>query len=145
VALGALDEHGGLTDPLGMVWDGLWGADSRVRRITVMAAVAGLQMAEFPLPPMLSRMLLASGEMQCSEEITAIVAMLQVQHVFVQPTNKKAEAARRRYGRIAPAAWAGWAHVRPRCATRVQAPVYLRRRRPPHAPQRVLWLRAGQV
>ena len=40
--------------------------------------LAGLQMAEFPLPPMLSRMLLASGEMGCSEEITAIVAMLQV-------------------------------------------------------------------
>eukprot|EP00730_Choanoeca_flexa_P015411 TRINITY_DN7072_c0_g1_i1.p2 TRINITY_DN7072_c0_g1~~TRINITY_DN7072_c0_g1_i1.p2 ORF type:complete len:700 (+),score=155.52 TRINITY_DN7072_c0_g1_i1:57-2156(+) len=71
-ALEAIDAEGHLTEPL------------------------GLQMAEFPLPPMLSRMLLASGDMGCSEEITAIVAMLQVQHVFVQPTNKRAEAAKRR-------------------------------------------------
>eukprot|EP00045_Choanoeca_perplexa_P014801 m.176469 g.176469 ORF g.176469 m.176469 type:complete len:700 (+) comp16799_c0_seq4:1310-3409(+) len=71
-ALEAIDKDGHLTEPL------------------------GLQMAEFPLPPMLSRMLLASGEMGCSEEITAIVAMLQVQHVFIQPTGKRAEAAKRR-------------------------------------------------
>ncbi|EDQ86008.1 uncharacterized protein MONBRDRAFT_33958 [Monosiga brevicollis MX1] len=71
-ALGAIDDQGRLTNPL------------------------GFQMAEFPLPPMLSRTLLASGECGCSEEITAIIAMLQVQHVFTSPPNKRQEAARRK-------------------------------------------------
>eukprot|EP00049_Salpingoeca_infusionum_P027460 m.32573 g.32573 ORF g.32573 m.32573 type:complete len:729 (+) comp9527_c1_seq2:195-2381(+) len=53
----------------------------------------GLNMAEFPLPPMQAKMLLTSGSFGCTEEIMTIVAMLQVQHVFVTPPNKKKESA----------------------------------------------------
>lgn len=42
-------------------------------------------MAEFPLPPMHSKCLLKSAEFECSEEIVTIVAMMQIQDVFVTP------------------------------------------------------------
>lgn len=60
-ALKAIDDEGALTDPL------------------------GLQMAEFPLSPAFSKMLLVSEEFGCSEEILTIAAMLQVQNIFSQP------------------------------------------------------------
>eukprot|EP00056_Hartaetosiga_gracilis_P002711 m.56080 g.56080 ORF g.56080 m.56080 type:complete len:696 (+) comp11171_c0_seq4:53-2140(+) len=71
-ALEALDDSCNLTEPL------------------------GLQMAEFPLPPMQAKMLLSSGFLGCSEEMVIIVAMLQVQHVFVSPRRHKRDAARRK-------------------------------------------------
>ncbi len=54
VFLGAIDDKGDLTKPVGE------------------------QMAELPLPPTISKMLLSSGEMGCTKEIATIVAMLQV-------------------------------------------------------------------
>ena len=53
-ALGALDERGELSQPLGE------------------------QMSELPIHPTLAKMLLSSGEMGCSQEIVTIIAMLQV-------------------------------------------------------------------
>ena len=38
----------------------------------------GRKMAEFPLEPPLSKMLIASVDLGCSEEILTIIAMLQV-------------------------------------------------------------------
>ena len=64
-ALGALDDNGDLTSPLGQ------------------------RMSEYPLDPMLSKMLLSSEQFECSNEIVTIAAMLQVENVFVQPSNKK--------------------------------------------------------
>uniref|UniRef100_A0A8W8KCD6 RNA helicase n=1 Tax=Magallana gigas TaxID=29159 RepID=A0A8W8KCD6_MAGGI len=69
-ALQALDDNGNLTSPL------------------------GLQMAEFPLTPMFSKMLLASGEFQCSEEAVIIAAMTQIQNVFITPMGEKSAANR---------------------------------------------------
>ncbi|KAK0162211.1 hypothetical protein PV327_008565 [Microctonus hyperodae] len=60
-ALGAIDNNGNLTNPVGMT------------------------MAEMPLEPVLAKCLMSSGEMGCSDEITTILAMLQVQNVFVRP------------------------------------------------------------
>ncbi|XP_047489754.1 probable ATP-dependent RNA helicase DHX35 [Penaeus chinensis] len=68
VALGALGEDGTLTRPLGQ------------------------QMAEFPLSPQLSKMLLVSGDFECSQEILSVVAMLQVQNVFITPRGQGAQA-----------------------------------------------------
>ncbi|XP_064420527.1 probable ATP-dependent RNA helicase DHX35 [Latimeria chalumnae] len=68
-ALGGVDEHCQLTDPL------------------------GLRMAEFPLNPMYAKMLLESGKFGCSEEILSVAAMMQIQNVFVTPPNQKAQAA----------------------------------------------------
>ncbi|KAL4003847.1 putative ATP-dependent RNA helicase DHX35 [Acanthocheilonema viteae] len=52
----------------------------------------GVQMAEFPLPPQHSKTLLCSGELGCSEEIAAIIAMLQIQDVFVVPSKCRHQA-----------------------------------------------------
>ena len=43
------------------------------------------QMAEFPLEPMLCKMLIMSVHLSCSEEILTIVSMLSVQNVFYRP------------------------------------------------------------
>ena len=69
-ALEAIDDSANLTEPL------------------------GIRMAEFPVNPMLSKMLLSSGEFQCSEEACTLAAMLQVENVFFSVSNKKKEAAR---------------------------------------------------
>lgn len=42
-------------------------------------------MAEFPLEPMLSKMLIMSVQLACSEEVLTIVSMLSVQNVFYRP------------------------------------------------------------
>lgn len=51
-----------------------------------------LQMAEFPLEPNLSKMLIISVALQCSDEILTIVSMLSVQNVFYRPKDKQALA-----------------------------------------------------
>ena len=45
----------------------------------------GRRMAEFPLDPMLSKMLIMSVHLGCSDEILTIVSMLSVQNVFYRP------------------------------------------------------------
>lgn len=60
-ALEAIDKNGNLTNNFGTI------------------------MAELPLPAKHSRMLLKSSEMGCSSEIVSILAMLQLQDVFVRP------------------------------------------------------------
>ncbi|KRZ52360.1 putative ATP-dependent RNA helicase DHX35 -like protein, partial [Trichinella nativa] len=75
LALGAIDEDGKLTSPL------------------------GVQMAELPLPPMHAKALLVSGSLHCSEELLSIMAMLQVQDIFVSPfgSKHKAEIMKRKF------------------------------------------------
>jgi len=74
-ALGALDERGELSQPLGE------------------------QMSELPIHPTLAKMLLSSGEMGCSQEIVTIIAMLQVENVFVYNPGQadKAKIAKRKF------------------------------------------------
>lgn len=72
LSLGAIDNDCCLTDPL------------------------GLQMAEFPLDPMLSKMLLFSGMYECSEEAVTVAAMLQIENCFVSVFNKKKQIARKK-------------------------------------------------
>eukprot|EP00930_Biecheleria_cincta_P012988 TRINITY_DN11806_c0_g1_i1.p1 TRINITY_DN11806_c0_g1~~TRINITY_DN11806_c0_g1_i1.p1 ORF type:complete len:1134 (+),score=256.93 TRINITY_DN11806_c0_g1_i1:114-3515(+) len=50
----------------------------------------GRKMAEFPMEPALSKMLLTSVDLRCSDEIMTIVAMLSVQNVFYRPKDKQA-------------------------------------------------------
>lgn len=70
-SLGALDEEGFLT---------------RV----------GRRMAEFPLEPQLSKILIVSVDMGCSEEILTIVAMLSVPNIFYRPRDKQELADQRK-------------------------------------------------
>ncbi|XP_063696114.1 ATP-dependent RNA helicase DHX8 [Culicoides brevitarsis] len=52
----------------------------------------GRRMAEFPLEPTLSKMLIMSVALQCSDEVLTIVSMLSVQNVFHRPKDKQALA-----------------------------------------------------
>ncbi|GKA29812.1 probable pre-mRNA-splicing factor ATP-dependent RNA helicase DEAH5 [Tanacetum coccineum] len=70
-SLGALDEEGLLTK-------------------------LGQLMAEFPLEPPLSKMLLASVDLGCSEEILTIIAMIQTGNIFYRPRERQAEADKKK-------------------------------------------------
>ncbi|XP_063229909.1 probable ATP-dependent RNA helicase DHX35 [Bacillus rossius redtenbacheri] len=76
-ALDALDSGGRLTKPLGTM------------------------MAEFPVSPLHSKVLVMSGEFGCSDEVLSIMAALQVQNLFVKPSSGqaalRARAARRMF------------------------------------------------
>lgn len=65
--LGALDDEGELTD-------------------------TGALMAEFPLDPQLSKMLIASAGLNCSNEVLTIAAMLSVPNPFTRPKEAQHEA-----------------------------------------------------
>ncbi|KAJ3199058.1 DEAH-box ATP-dependent RNA helicase prp22 [Entophlyctis luteolus] len=52
----------------------------------------GRKMAEFPLEPNLSKMLILSVDLGCSDEILTIVAMLSAQNIFYRPKEKQALA-----------------------------------------------------
>jgi ATP-dependent RNA helicase DHX8/PRP22 len=52
----------------------------------------GRRMAEFPLEPQLSKMLLTSVDLCCSDEIITIVSMLSVPNIFYRPRDKQALA-----------------------------------------------------
>ncbi|CAF0862566.1 unnamed protein product [Brachionus calyciflorus] len=52
----------------------------------------GFQMAEFPLNPIYSKALLSSEKFGCTQEMLTIIAMLQVQHVFITPSGRKIQA-----------------------------------------------------
>jgi ATP-dependent RNA helicase DHX8/PRP22 len=65
--LGALDEEGNLT-------------------------ALGLKMAQFPLNPQLSKMLIVSADLGCSRDILALVAILSVQGIWYRPRARQAAA-----------------------------------------------------
>ncbi|CAG9770467.1 unnamed protein product [Ceutorhynchus assimilis] len=78
-ALGALNHHGELTK-------------------------MGRRMAEFPVDPMMAKMLLASEKYKCSEEVVTITAMLSVNSsVFYRPKDKiiHADTARKNFYHLA--------------------------------------------
>ncbi|KAJ7200850.1 P-loop containing nucleoside triphosphate hydrolase protein [Mycena pura] len=66
-ALSALDDEGLLTRP-------------------------GRKMADFPMDPAQAKMVIASVDFGCSEEILSIIAMLSVQTVFYRPKEKQGQA-----------------------------------------------------
>ena len=53
--------------------------------MNLFVSVNFVKMAEFPLEPQLSKMLIQSDHLGCSEEILTIVSMLSVQNVFYRP------------------------------------------------------------
>uniref|UniRef100_A0A669F333 RNA helicase n=1 Tax=Oreochromis niloticus TaxID=8128 RepID=A0A669F333_ORENI len=62
----------------------------------------GSMMAEFPLDPQLAKMVIASCEFNCSNEVLSITAMLSVPQCFVRPTEAKkvADEAKMRFAHI---------------------------------------------
>ncbi|KAI8391721.1 P-loop containing nucleoside triphosphate hydrolase protein, partial [Radiomyces spectabilis] len=70
-ALGAMDDTGKLTE-------------------------LGKKMAEFPLDPSFSKVIIQSKEYGCSLEVIAIVSLLSVDSIFFTPSDKREEAAEAR-------------------------------------------------
>lgn len=64
LSLGALDEKGAITDPLGR------------------------RMAQFPLDPQYAKTLIMAHEYKCSEEVLSIISMLSAESIFVTNTLK---------------------------------------------------------
>lgn len=62
----------------------------------------GSIMAEFPLDPQLAKMLIASTDLVCSNEILSITAMLSVPQCFVRPNElqKQSDEAKARFAHI---------------------------------------------
>ncbi|KAJ8316964.1 hypothetical protein KUTeg_004868 [Tegillarca granosa] len=62
----------------------------------------GSMMAEFPLDPQLAKMVIASCDFTCSNEILSVTAMLSVPQCFVRPTEAKkaADEAKMRFAHI---------------------------------------------
>ena len=56
----------------------------------------GRKMAEFPLEPNLSKMLILSVDLGCSDEILTITSMLSVENPFYRPRDKQAQADMRK-------------------------------------------------
>ncbi|KAJ5619931.1 Nucleic acid-binding OB-fold [Penicillium lagena] len=52
----------------------------------------GRKMADFPMEPALAKVLIASVDMGCSEEILTIVAMLSIHSIFYRPKEKQQQA-----------------------------------------------------
>uniref|UniRef100_A0A0N4Z3M9 RNA helicase n=1 Tax=Parastrongyloides trichosuri TaxID=131310 RepID=A0A0N4Z3M9_PARTI len=57
-----------------------------------LLSILGRRMAEFPLDPSLSKLLIMSVDLGCSDEILSIVSMLSVQNVFYRPKDKQEQA-----------------------------------------------------
>uniref|UniRef100_A0A1X7VDT7 RNA helicase n=1 Tax=Amphimedon queenslandica TaxID=400682 RepID=A0A1X7VDT7_AMPQE len=75
--LGALDDNGELTE-------------------------LGAMMAEFPLDPQLAKMIIASTDYNCSNEILSITSVLSVPQVFIRPNESRqaADEAKMRFAHI---------------------------------------------
>ncbi|KAK3726768.1 hypothetical protein QZH41_010426, partial [Actinostola sp. cb2023] len=60
----------------------------------------GRQMVEFPLDPAMSKLLIVSVDMECSDETLTIVSMLSVPAIFYRPKGREedSDAARENYG-----------------------------------------------
>ncbi|EJT72221.1 hypothetical protein GGTG_09087 [Gaeumannomyces tritici R3-111a-1] len=52
----------------------------------------GRKMADFPMEPSLAKVLIAAVDMQCSDEMLSIVAMLNLPNVFYRPKEKQQQA-----------------------------------------------------
>eukprot|EP00798_Chlamydomonas_sp_ICE-L_P002718 gene2718-12591_t len=62
----------------------------------------GTTMSEFPLDPQLAKMMVASPEFKCSNEILSIAAMLSVPNVFIRPkeAQKAADESKARFTHV---------------------------------------------
>ncbi|KAF9426512.1 hypothetical protein BGZ94_006411 [Podila epigama] len=67
----------------------------KVGRLTIPL---GMRLAEFPLDPLLGKILLDSSTFGCSHEMLTIAAMVSVQNIFINPTSWQTEEQHRKFG-----------------------------------------------
>ncbi|XP_023743876.1 probable pre-mRNA-splicing factor ATP-dependent RNA helicase DEAH9 [Lactuca sativa] len=85
----------GIDNILGFDWPASPSAEAMVRSLEVLYSLGvldddakltspvGFQVAELPLDPMVSKMIIASDKLECSEEIITIAAILSVQSIWI--------------------------------------------------------------
>ncbi|XP_044494910.1 probable pre-mRNA-splicing factor ATP-dependent RNA helicase DEAH9 isoform X1 [Mangifera indica] len=85
----------GIDNILGFDWPASPPPEAMVRALEVLYSLGvldddakltsptGFQVAEIPLEPMISKMILASNELGCSEEIITVAAVLSIQSIWV--------------------------------------------------------------
>ncbi|ONI10608.1 hypothetical protein PRUPE_4G056700 [Prunus persica] len=85
----------GIDNILGFDWPASPSSEAMVRALEVLYSLGvldddakltsptGFQIAEIPLDPMISKMMLASGQLGCSEEMITIAATLSIQSIWV--------------------------------------------------------------
>ncbi|GMY37678.1 probable pre-mRNA-splicing factor ATP-dependent RNA helicase DEAH9 isoform X4 [Fagus crenata] len=85
----------GIDNILGFDWPASPSPEAMIRALEVLYSLgvldddakltspAGFQVAEIPLEPMISKMILSSNELGCSEEIITISAILSIQSIWV--------------------------------------------------------------
>ncbi|XP_059669980.1 probable pre-mRNA-splicing factor ATP-dependent RNA helicase DEAH9 isoform X2 [Cornus florida] len=101
----------GIDNILGFDWLSSPSPEAMVRALEVLYSLgvldddakltspAGFQVAEIPLDPMISKMILASNQLGCSEEIITISAVLSVQSIWisVRGAQKELDEAKMRF------------------------------------------------
>ncbi|XP_019175861.1 PREDICTED: probable pre-mRNA-splicing factor ATP-dependent RNA helicase DEAH9 [Ipomoea nil] len=85
----------GIDNILGFDWPASPSPEAMIRALEILYSLgvldddakltspAGFQVAEIPLDPMISKMILASSESGCSEEIITIAAVLSIQSIWI--------------------------------------------------------------
>ncbi|KAJ0017416.1 hypothetical protein Pint_10466 [Pistacia integerrima] len=93
----------GIDNILGFDWPASPPPDAMVRALEVLYSLGvldddakltsptGFQVAEIPLDPMISKMILASNELGCSEEIITVAAVLSIQSIWVSARGAQKE------------------------------------------------------
>ncbi|XP_042502453.1 probable pre-mRNA-splicing factor ATP-dependent RNA helicase DEAH9 isoform X3 [Macadamia integrifolia] len=101
----------GIDNILGFDWPASPSPEAMVRALEVLYALGildddakltsptGFQVAEFPLDPMISKMILSANQLGCSEEIITIAAILSVQSIWVsiRGAHKELDEAKLRF------------------------------------------------
>ncbi|KAK1274954.1 putative pre-mRNA-splicing factor ATP-dependent RNA helicase [Acorus gramineus] len=110
----------GIDNILGFDWLASPSPESMIRALEVLYSLGvldedakltsptGFQVAEIPLDPMISKMILSSNELGCSEEIIIIAAILSIQSIWVsgRGSQKELDEARLRFA-VAEEIWGG--------------------------------------
>ncbi|XP_031287448.1 probable pre-mRNA-splicing factor ATP-dependent RNA helicase DEAH9 isoform X1 [Pistacia vera] len=93
----------GIDNILGFDWPASPPPEAMVRALEVLYSLGvldddakltsptGFQVAEIPLDPMISKMILASNELGCSEEIITVAAVLSIQSIWVSARGAQKE------------------------------------------------------
>lgn len=91
----------GIDNILGFDWPASPSPEAMIRALEVLYSLGvldddakltspvGFQVAEIPLDPMISKMIIASNQLGCSEEIITIAAILSVQSIWVSVRRQK--------------------------------------------------------
>ncbi|KAL5096802.1 hypothetical protein RYX36_001129 [Vicia faba] len=101
----------GIDNILGFDWPASPSPEAMIRALEVLYSLAildddakltsptGFQIAEIPLEPMISKMIIASSQLGCSEEILTIAAALSVQSIWIsgRGIQKESDEAKLRF------------------------------------------------